>query len=166
MWCTWEIWRVLKRLQLLKASLSCSPNFPCSSITRYTLAKHESILIKKLFLWKVRKCPKKKAEWCHTTHLTRSQRVNKLLSLPELGIIICLIRRRQCEQVLMRSQNQSRSIWDPSHFKLSQYKQCLSPLVLLEDHWNCAVQKLQVWHWLDLCLNMHPLHGILTLTLT
>ena len=45
---------------------------------------------------------KTKAGRCHATHLTRGQRVNKLLRPPKLGII-CLIRRRQCEQVLMRS---------------------------------------------------------------
>ena len=36
--CTWEVWRALKKL------LSCSPNFPRASITRYTNAKHEPIL--------------------------------------------------------------------------------------------------------------------------
>ena len=36
--CTWEVWRPLKKL------LSCSPNFPRASITRYTHAKHEPIL--------------------------------------------------------------------------------------------------------------------------
>ena len=35
--CTWEVWRALKKL-------SCSPNFPRASITRYTHAKHEPIL--------------------------------------------------------------------------------------------------------------------------
>ena len=49
--CTWEVWRALKELELLSAApranltlLSCSPNFPCASITRYTRAKHEPIL--------------------------------------------------------------------------------------------------------------------------
>ena len=49
--CTWEVWRALKKLELLWASpgatltlLSCSPNFPRASITRYTHAKHEPIL--------------------------------------------------------------------------------------------------------------------------
>ena len=49
--CTWEVWRALKKLELLSASpratlsfLSCSPNFPRASITRYTHAKHEPIL--------------------------------------------------------------------------------------------------------------------------
>ena len=49
--CTWEVWRALKKLELLSAVpratltlLSCSPNFPRASITRYTHAKHESIL--------------------------------------------------------------------------------------------------------------------------
>ena len=49
--CTWEVWRALKKLQLLSAApratltlLSCSPNFPRASITRYTHAKHEPIL--------------------------------------------------------------------------------------------------------------------------
>ena len=49
--CTWEIWRALKKLELLSAApratltlLSCSPNFPRASITRYTHAKHEPIL--------------------------------------------------------------------------------------------------------------------------
>ena len=44
--CTWEVWRALKKLELLSAApratlthLSCSPNFPCASITRYTHAK-------------------------------------------------------------------------------------------------------------------------------
>ena len=52
--CTWEVWRALKKLELLSAAsratqlthLSCSPNFPRASITRYTHAKykHEQIL--------------------------------------------------------------------------------------------------------------------------
>ena len=49
--CTWEVWRALKKLELLSATpratlplLSCSPNFPRASITRYTHAKHEPIL--------------------------------------------------------------------------------------------------------------------------
>ena len=48
---TWEVWRALKKLELLSATpqatltlLSCSPNFPRASITRYTHAKHEPIL--------------------------------------------------------------------------------------------------------------------------
>ena len=48
--CTWEVWRALKKLELLWAApratltlLSCSPNFPRASITRYTHAKHEPI---------------------------------------------------------------------------------------------------------------------------
>ena len=46
--CTWEVWRALKKLELLEAQpratltlLSCSPNFPRASITRYTHAKHK-----------------------------------------------------------------------------------------------------------------------------
>ena len=49
--CTWEVWRALKKLELLSAApratlthLSCSPNFSRASITRYTHAKHEQIL--------------------------------------------------------------------------------------------------------------------------
>ena len=49
--CTWDVWRALKKLELLSAApratltrLSCSPNFPRASITRYTHAKHEPIL--------------------------------------------------------------------------------------------------------------------------
>ena len=49
--CTWEVWRALKKLELLSAApratltlLSCSPNFPRASITRHTYAKHEPIL--------------------------------------------------------------------------------------------------------------------------
>ena len=38
--CTWKVWRALKKLE----HLSCSPNFPRASITRYTHAKHEQIL--------------------------------------------------------------------------------------------------------------------------
>ena len=44
-------WKALKKLELLSAApratlthLSCSPNFPRASITRYTHAKHEQIL--------------------------------------------------------------------------------------------------------------------------
>ena len=51
LWCTWEVWRALKKLELLEAQpratlthLWCSPNFPRASITRYTHAKHEQIL--------------------------------------------------------------------------------------------------------------------------
>ena len=49
--CTWEVWRALKKLELLSAvpratptHFACSPNFPCASKTRYTYAKHEQIL--------------------------------------------------------------------------------------------------------------------------
>ena len=49
--CTWEVWRALKKLELLSPApratltlLSCSPNFPRASITQYTHAKHEPIL--------------------------------------------------------------------------------------------------------------------------
>ena len=48
---TWEVWRALKKLELLSAApratlilLSCSPDFPRASITRYTHAKHEPVL--------------------------------------------------------------------------------------------------------------------------
>ena len=43
--CTWEVWRALKSTQEARVTLlSCSPNFPRASITRYTHAKHEPIL--------------------------------------------------------------------------------------------------------------------------
>ena len=49
--CTWEVWRALKKLELLSVApratltlLSCSPNFPRASITRCTHGKHEPIL--------------------------------------------------------------------------------------------------------------------------
>ena len=49
--CTWEVWRALKKLELLSAApratlahFSCSPNFLRASITKYTHAKHEQIL--------------------------------------------------------------------------------------------------------------------------
>ena len=45
--CTREVWRALKKLETPRATLpllSCSPNFPRASITRYTHAKHELIL--------------------------------------------------------------------------------------------------------------------------
>ena len=45
--CTREVWRALKKLKLLSATLthlSCPPNLPRASITRYTDAKHEQIL--------------------------------------------------------------------------------------------------------------------------
>ena len=55
--CTWEVWRALKKLELLSAApratltqtSTSTPNFPRASITRYTHAKHEQIL--NLFLW-------------------------------------------------------------------------------------------------------------------
>ena len=54
--CTWEVWRALKKLELLSATppsalthFSCSPNFPRASITRYTHAKHEQILKFRIF---------------------------------------------------------------------------------------------------------------------
>ena len=49
--CTWEVYRAIKKLELLSAApratltnFLCSPNFPLASITRYTHAKHEQIL--------------------------------------------------------------------------------------------------------------------------
>ena len=48
---TWEVWRALKKLELLSAvpratltHLSCCQKFPRVSITRYMHAKHEQIL--------------------------------------------------------------------------------------------------------------------------
>ena len=46
--CTWDVWRALKKLELLSAApratltpLVESPNFSRASITRYTHAKHD-----------------------------------------------------------------------------------------------------------------------------
>ena len=46
--CTWEVWRALKKLELFSAApgatltnLSCSPNFPRASITRYSHVERE-----------------------------------------------------------------------------------------------------------------------------
>ena len=48
--CIWEVWRALKKLEFFSVApratlslLSCSPNFPRDSITRYTRAKLEPI---------------------------------------------------------------------------------------------------------------------------
>lgn len=48
---TWEVWRALRKLNLLSVSpratltlLFCSPNFPRVSEPRYTRAKHESVV--------------------------------------------------------------------------------------------------------------------------
>ena len=48
--CTWEVWKALKKLELLSAApratlthFPCSPNLPHASITRYTHAKHKHI---------------------------------------------------------------------------------------------------------------------------
>ena len=56
--CTWEVWRALKKPQLLTATpratlmhFSCSPNFSRASITRYTHAKHEQILNFMVGMW-------------------------------------------------------------------------------------------------------------------
>ena len=53
--CTWVVWTAFKKLDLLSAApratltlLSSSPNFPRASITRYTHAKHEPILKKRI----------------------------------------------------------------------------------------------------------------------
>ena len=50
--CTWEVWRALKKLELLSTAaratltlLSCSPNFPRASITRYTLSMNQFLNI-------------------------------------------------------------------------------------------------------------------------
>ena len=46
--CTWEVWRALKKQESTPRAtltlLSCSPNFPRASITRYMHAKHGPIL--------------------------------------------------------------------------------------------------------------------------
>ena len=49
--CTWEVWRALKKLELLSAAsratlthLSCSPNFSSASMIRFSHAKHKQIL--------------------------------------------------------------------------------------------------------------------------
>ena len=64
--CTWEVWRALKKLELLSAVpqatltyLSCAPNFLRASITRYTHAKHEQILKLKITLKTNRRLPRK-----------------------------------------------------------------------------------------------------------
>ena len=52
--------------------LSCSPNFPCASITRYTYAKHEPILTTvfvDMWLWKT-KHPQKCFQNFHQSHKT------------------------------------------------------------------------------------------------
>ena len=50
--CTWEVWKTLEKLEMHSAApravptlLSCSPNLPRASITRYTHAKLEPILM-------------------------------------------------------------------------------------------------------------------------
>ena len=96
-------------------------------ITRYRLPKHKPTLIiekKKTndSREKSGNARKRKPGGVKQTHLRGSQRVNKLLRPPKLGII-CLIRRRQCEQVLMRSRTDLstdlRSISDRSHLRPS-----------------------------------------------
>ena len=49
--CTWEVWRALKKLELLSAApratlthFSCSPNFPRAPITSYTHANMNKFL--------------------------------------------------------------------------------------------------------------------------
>ena len=60
--CTWEVWRALKKLELLsaapRASLThslCSTNFPRASITRYRHASMNKFLIKAYFSYRFRK---------------------------------------------------------------------------------------------------------------
>ena len=50
-WSTWEVWRALKKLELLSAMpwatlthLSCSPNFPCASYLDERTLTYESIV--------------------------------------------------------------------------------------------------------------------------
>ena len=50
-WSTWEVWRALKKLELLKATpratlthLSCSPNFPCASYLDQCTLTYEPIV--------------------------------------------------------------------------------------------------------------------------
>ena len=50
-WSTWEVWRALKKLELLSATpwatlthLSCSPNFPCASYLDESTLKYEPIV--------------------------------------------------------------------------------------------------------------------------
>ena len=49
-WSTWEVWRALKKLELLSATppatlthLSCSPNFPCASYLDERMLTYEPI---------------------------------------------------------------------------------------------------------------------------
>ena len=53
--CTYKAWRALKNLESLSTALratltllSCSPDFPCPSISWNTLAKHKPILYRQL----------------------------------------------------------------------------------------------------------------------
>ena len=64
--CTWEVWRALKKLELLSAvpqatltHLSRSENFPRASKTRYTHVKHEQIIKLKITLKTNQRLPRK-----------------------------------------------------------------------------------------------------------
>ena len=71
-------------------------------ITRYRLPKHKpTLIIEKKNDSREKSGNARKRKPGGVTQPI-SQRVNKLLRPPKLGII-CVIRRRQCEQVLMRS---------------------------------------------------------------
>ena len=80
--CTWEVWRALKKLELLSATpratltlLSCSPNFP----TRYTHAKHEPI-------HKCRMQQAQKPEFLHINYLKLLRDVSMLLVMKHQNI--------------------------------------------------------------------------------
>ena len=61
-WSTWEVWRALKKLELLSAMpratlthLSCSPNFPCASYLDERMLTYEQIVkytIKRWMHWR------------------------------------------------------------------------------------------------------------------
>ena len=57
-WSTWEVWRALKKLELLSAMpratlthLSCYPNFPCASYLDEHTLTYEPIVNLKEFFW-------------------------------------------------------------------------------------------------------------------
>ena len=74
--CTWKVWRALKRSYSCSrrtlTPLSCTPNVPRASITRYTHAKHEPILNYDL-LWPEIKLLIARLNWIYANILRKTR---------------------------------------------------------------------------------------------
>ena len=117
--CTWEVWRALKKLELLSAApratltlLSCSPNFTRASITRYTHAKHEPILkwsmgpLHDPVTWyKIIYTGEQVAQWDFQNNATRTSSPGPafVLKVPVRNLLTSIYNFVPCDRIVQRA---------------------------------------------------------------